>query len=230
LQSVLFHDRVDAANNLAESLLLIVHKKSQMDSLDSLVVLAIPRGGVVIGDVIATKLNAKLDIIVSRKIGAPYNQEFAIGAVMPDGTYFLNDDSGLTPQSYIDNQVNVKVKEIEHRLMNFRGSSEYGDKLKGKIVILVDDGIATGATILSAAKWIREKQNCQKLIIAVPVGPRDTVNKLKEIIEDTDDIIVLHSPDPFIAVGRFYRNFEQTGDDEVKSIMKRHGYNSKFQT
>lgn len=198
-----------------------------------MVVLAIPRGGVVIGDVIATKLNAKLDIIVSRKIGAPYNQEFAIGAVMPDGTYFLNDDSGLTldvPTSYIDNQVNVKVKEIEHRLLNFRGSGEYGDKLKGKIVILVDDGIATGATILSAAKWIREKQDCQKLIIAVPVAPRDTINKIREIIDDTDDIIVLYSPDPFISVGRFYRNFEQTGDDEVKGIMKRHGYISKFQT
>lgn len=197
-----------------------------------MVVLAIPRGGVVIGDVIATKLNAKFDIIVSRKIGAPYNQEFAIGAVMPDGTYFLNDESGLTldvPTSYIDNQVNVKVKEIEHRLLNFRGSGEYGDKLKGKIVILVDDGIATGATILSAAKWIREKQDCQKLIIAVPVGPRDTVDKIREIIEDTDDIIVLYSPDPFISVGRFYRNFEQIGDEEVKGIMKRHGYISKFQ-
>src|SRR5581483_7698452 len=161
-------------------------------------VLAIPRGGVVIGDIIATNFDAKLDIIVSRKIGAPLNEEFAIGAVMPDGTYLVDNDTVLAlniSQNYIESQVNFKVKEIEHRLLNYRGSKEYDTQLRGKIVILVDDGIATGATILSAVQWLKTKQTCQQLIIAVPVGPLDTVDKLRQTLGYNDQVIVLHSPE-----------------------------------
>ncbi len=157
-------------------------KKEQIAS-SSIVVLSIPRGGVVIGDVVADKLNAKFDVVVSRKIGAPNDPEVAIGAVMPDGTYLLNEDIMQTlnvPQNYIDAQVNVQVKEIVRRLMSFRGSKEYDSELKGKTVVLVDDGIATGATMLSAAQWLKTKQNCQELIIAVPVAPRDTINTLEQ--------------------------------------------------
>ena len=228
MQSVIFHDRVDAANQLVEKLIWLL-KKEQIAS-SSIVVLSIPRGGVVIGDVVADKLNAKLDVVVSRKIGAPIDPEVAIGAVLPDGTYFLNDDIVQTlnvPQNYIDAQVNVQLREITRRLMSFRGSKEYDSELKGKTVVLVDDGIATGATIISAAQWLKTKQNCEELIIAVPVAPRDTVDRLKQIVGNNDKVIVLYSPEPFIAIGQFYRDFGQISDGEVKKIMKNHGYKIK---
>jgi putative phosphoribosyl transferase len=223
LQSVIFHDRIDAANKLVEKLTWLLKKEYR----DSLVILSIPSGGVVIGDVVADKLDAKLDVVVCRKIGAPIDPEVAIGAVMPDGTYFLNDDIMQTldvPQNYVDEQVNLQTREIERRLISFRGSKEYNSELKEKTVVLVDDGIATGATIISAAQWLKTKQGCQELIIAVPVAPRDTVDRLKQIVENNDKVIVLYTPEPFIAVGRFYEDFGQISDDEVKKIMKRHGY------
>ena len=108
--------------------------------------------------------------------------------------------------------------------MSFRRSKEYDAELKGKTVVLVDDGIATGATILSAVRWLKTKQNCQELIIAVPVAPRDTVDRLKQIVEKSNKVIVLNSPEPFISVGQFYQDFGQVTDSEVKKIMKRHGY------
>jgi putative phosphoribosyl transferase len=214
---VIFHDRIDAANKLVEKLTWLL-KKEHRDS-SSIVILSIPRGGVIIGDVVATKVHAKLDVVVSKKIGAPIDPEVAIGAVMPDGTYFLNDDIMQTlnvPQNYVDEQVNLQTREIERRLMSFRGSKEYDNELKGKIIVLVDDGIATGATMLSAAQWLKTKQNCQELIIAVPVAPRDTVDRLKQLIGNNDKVLVLYSPEPFIAVGQFYEDFGQVSDDEVK--------------
>ena len=108
--------------------------------------------------------------------------------------------------------------------MKYRGSKQYEAQLKGKRIVLVDDGIATGATILSAAEWLKTKQNCQELIIAVPVGPQDTVTKIERVLAQNDNVIVLHCPEPFIAVGRFYENFDQVSDEKVIEIMKRHGY------
>jgi predicted phosphoribosyltransferase len=228
MQSIIFRDRIEAANKLAERLKLQLNGKvDNRISPSSIVVLSIPRGGVVVGDVVATKLNAKLDLVVSRKIGAPFNPEFAIGAVMPDGSHFLNEDiKGMIniPPNYIEDQIKVQKKEIERRLMNFRGRKEYDMELRGKTVVLVDDGIATGATMVSAARWLKTKQNSQVLIIAVPVAPPDTVNKLKETLGNDDKVIVLYSPELFRAVGQFYKGFEQVSDTEVKEIMKRHGY------
>jgi len=229
MQPIIFRDRIDAANKLAEELKQQLMKPEHRDS-SSIVVLSIPRGGVVIGDVVADKLNVKLDVVVSRKIGAPIDPEVAIGAVMPDGTYFLNEDIILTlnvPQNYIDTQVNEQLKEIERRLISFRGSKEYDRELTGKTVVLVDDGIATGATMLSAARWLKTKQNCQELIIAVPVAPRDTVDRLKQIVGNNDKVIVLYSPESFTAVGQFYADFGQVSDSQVKKIMKKHGYKIK---
>jgi putative phosphoribosyl transferase len=118
--------------------------------------MAIPRGGIIIGDVIASELGAKLDVVVSRKIGAPFDPELAIGAVMPDGSYFLNEVAYtiIVPQDYIESQIDKEVKEIERRLIIFRGSKDYDNELERKMVILVDDGIATGATIIASARWI----------------------------------------------------------------------------
>jgi predicted phosphoribosyltransferase len=230
---VLFDDRVDAAKQLAVRLkdwldINVARQGEQLKHNTSVILLAIPRGGVVVGDVIASMLGIKLDIILSRKIGAPNNPELAIGAVMPDGSYSLNTDIADTlnvPQSYIDEQVSIQNKEIQRRLMMFKGKEVddyYNDNFEGKTVILVDDGIATGATILAAANWLRTKHNCCKIsMIAVPVAPPDVIHKINE---SSYEVLVLHTPEIFGSVGRFYKNFEQVSDTQVRVIMIKHGY------
>jgi putative phosphoribosyl transferase len=216
---VLFKDRTDAANQLAERLYWL--KNEIQENKSSVVIVAVPRGGVVIGNIIALQLGAKLDLVVSRKIGAPFNPELAIGAVMPDGSYFLNDVAEMmnVSQDYIGSQIEKEVKEIDRRLIEFRGNREYYNKLEDKIVVLVDDGIATGATILASAKWIKAKHNCKQLIIAVPLAPREI---LEDLNRAADKVIVLYTPEPFGAVGRFYHDFNQVSDDEVKEMMKKY--------
>ena len=219
MQTVLFRDRTDAAKQLAERLYWL--KNEIQENKSSVVIVAVPRGGVVIGNIIASQLGAKLDLVVSRKIGAPFNPELAIGAVMPDGSYFLNDVAEMmnVSQDYIESQIEKEVKEIDRRLIEFRGDREYYNELEHKIVVLVDDGIATGATILASAKWIKDKHNCKQLIIAVPLAPGEILEDLKRV---ADKVIVLHTPEPFGAVGRFYHDFNQVSDDEVKEMMKKY--------
>ena len=219
MQTVLFRDRTDAAKQLAERLYWL--KNEIQENKSPVVIVAVPRGGVVIGNIIASQLGAKLDLVVSRKIGAPFNPELAIGAVMPDGSYFLNDVAEMmnVSQDYIESQIEKEVKEIDRRLIEFRGDREYYNELEDKIVVLVDDGIATGATILASAKWIKDKHNCKQLIIAVPLAPGEILEDLKRV---ADKVIVLHTPEPFGAVGRFYHDFNQVSDDEVKEIMKKY--------
>lgn len=223
----IFDDRVEAAEKLADAVkkyLKGIGISQDTETVKSIIILAIPRGGVVTGDVIASKLGCTMDIIVSRKIGAEDNPELAIGALLPDGTYFINENVANMlniSQEYVDKQVDIQKKEIERRLIEFRGDKEYGNKLEGKIIVLVDDGIATGSTILAAARWIREKQNCKMLIVAVPVAPAssDVISTLNQI---SDKVIVLQLPLEFYAVGQFYRNFEQVEDIHVKEIMKKY--------
>lgn len=189
---------------------------------DSLIVLAIPRGGVVTGEVIAKVLGVSLDIIVTKKVGDPLNPEFAIGAVMHDGSFVPNEDvisSSDVSKQYIEESVSSLKKEIDRRLIRFRGNKTY--HLVDKVVLLVDDGIATGSTMIAAIKWLKT-QRLKKLIVAIPVGPRDTIEKLRNIV---DDLIVLHSPSIFGAVGAFYQDFSQVTDDEVVEIMRKHRTN-----
>ncbi len=228
---MIFRDRIDAAKKLAEKLEWLKEEdeeeegEGRREEKSSILILAIPRGGVVVGDIISRLLNTKLDDVVSRKIGAPYNPELAIGAVMPDGSYFLNTEIMnmlKVSQDYINEETSIQMKEIERRLTYYRaGSKEYSNELQNKRVILVDDGIATGATILAAAQWIKKKQNCKKLVIAVPLAPRQIMDDLNEV---ADKVVVLHSPLSFEAVGQFYQDFSQVSDNEVKEIMSRHGY------
>ena len=209
----MFKDRKDAANQLAKAL---------EDFKDSNpLILAIPRGGVIIGDIIASKLDAEFDIIVSKKIGAPYNDELAIGAIMHDGSYFPNKEIAQqldVSNEYFEEKKQIQMKEVERRLVHYRGKIEYD--LQNRLVIIVDDGVATGATLSVASLWVKN-QNTQKIIIAIPGGAKDTILKLSKIV---DEVIALETPDIFSAVSQIYHNFSQVNDNEVQDIMRKHGY------
>jgi len=209
----LFKDRKDAAYQLAKAL-------EDFKDLNPLI-LAIPRGGVIIGDIIASKLDAEFDIIVSKKIGAPYNDELAIGAIMHDGSYFPNKEIAQqldVSNEYFEEKKQIQMKEVERRLVHYRGKTEYD--LQNRLVIIVDDGVATGATLSVAALWVKN-QNTQKIIIAIPGGAKDTILKLSKIV---DEVIALETPDIFSAVSQIYHNFSQVNDNEVQDIMRKHGY------
>ena len=211
----LFKNRTEAALLLAEKLQWLKGEGQE----DSLLVLAIPRGGVVTGDIIATSLGVNLDVVVAKKIGHPSNPEFAIGAVMHDGSFISNEavvSLSDVPHQYLKDSISILTREIDRRLMKFRGSKVYD--MSGKVVVLVDDGIATGMTMFAAIKWLKTQQ-LRGLIVAIPVGPRDTIQALKETV---DEVIVLHSPAIFGAVGAFYEDFSQVSDDEVVEIMQKY--------
>ena len=235
--STKFHDRKEAGLLLAER--LKVYNRNTFGSeeeakKESFIVMAIPRGGVILGDIIASELNIGMDIIICKKIGAQNNPELAIGAVMADGSYIINDEIVNrinTSPEYISKQVEIQKKEIERRLIEFRGNKEYNNnndndnKLKDKVVILVDDGIATGATMLAAVKWLKEKHYCKRLIVAVPVAPLES-RILEKLNQTADKVIVIFTPYDFAAVGQFYEHFDQVSDKEVKEIMNKYGFNS----
>ena len=206
----MFSDRNEAGKLLSEKL---ADLKGQ-----NCLVLAIPRGGVVIGDQIASSLGCKLDVIVSKKINPPNHPEYAIGAIMSDGTIHWNQDM---PQylnhPYFVNEINEKKNEAQRQLEEFRGNSTYD--LKDKTVILTDDGIATGATVFVILKWLA-KNNPAKIIVASPVIPTSTYEQLKKM---SDRIVALLIPTAFYAVSEFYQKFNQVSEKEVKSILKKYG-------
>jgi putative phosphoribosyl transferase len=233
--STKFHDRKEAGLLLAERLKVYNRNTfgSEEAKKESFIIMAIPRGGVILGDIIASELNIGMDIIICKKIGAQNNPELAIGAVMADGSYIINDEIVNrinTSPEYISKQVEIQKKEIERRLIEFRGNKEYNNnnnnKLKDKVVILVDDGIATGATMLAAVKWLKEKHYCKRLIVAVPVAPLES-SILEKLNQIADKVIVIFTPYDFAAVGQFYEHFDQVSDKEVKEIMNKYGFNSR---
>ena len=227
---VLFQDREQAGHELAKELEEIL-KKSQIDlsnTANEVIILAIPRGGIILGNIIANHFRCNLDVVVTRKIRAEFNEEFAIGAMMPDGSYFLNE--GFTrlfniSQAYLRKEIDFQKKEIRRRLIEFRGDISYHDKFEKKVVVLVDDGIATGSTIIASAVWVKNNCNCKQLIVAVPVAPArdETVNKLAKI---ADNVLILHMEEAFSAVGQFYRDFDQVSDETVKKIMMKYHFDN----
>lgn len=176
-------------------------------------VLGIPRGGVIVAVEVARSLAAPLDVLIVRKIGAPMNAEMAIGAVMPDGSAFLDETlirKWQISDAYIQKEVAAQVGEIERRLQLYR-STEGELKLVDKTAILVDDGIATGHTIEAAVRGLRQ-YNPRAIIVAAAVAPSEVAMRLRQV---ADDVICLATPEPFFAVGQFYHDFAQTSDDEV---------------
>lgn len=182
------------------------------------VVLGIPRGGIVVAKEVAWLLSVDLDIVLSRKLGAPGNPELAIGSVSEDGKLFLHKllvmELGVS-QDYIEQEKVCQMAEIARRTRLIRDVLPKAP-LKGRLVIVTDDGVATGAT-MKAALWSCRQENPQKLIAAVPVGPEET---LTELAQDCDELICLKAPFSFSAVGEFYAVFTQVEDDEVIKLLR----------
>jgi len=206
---MLFKDRCDAGRQLAEKL--------QDYRGYNVLVLAVPRGGVVVAEAIAQSLDTELDLIIPRKVGLPGNPELAAAAVAPDGTVIYNEPV-LKAFDLVPGDLNAAVQreltEIKRRLEVYRGN-RHQPEITGRVVIIVDDGIATGLTITAALKSLL-KAMPEKLVLAVPVAPPETLASLQPF---TGEIVCLLQPTPFYAVGQFYQNFSQVSDDEVKTIL-----------
>jgi putative phosphoribosyl transferase len=173
---------------------------------------------VVVGFEVAKALGITLDVIVTKKIGAPDNPELAIGAVAEDGTYILDDSlvrQLYVPKGYIEEEVKRQREEIQRRLERYRGDVPY-PSLKNREVIVVDDGVATGSTLKAALRLVHTK-GAKSITVAVPVGPPDTVGELQRL---ADRVVCLLTPEPFYAIGQFYVDFSQTSDEEVSELLK----------
>ncbi len=207
---MIFEDRIDAGNQLAEKLADIAQKDGM--------VLAIPRGGVVVGAEIAKKLYLELDIIIPRKIGSPWNPEVAVGAVTQDGTTILDhrliERIGVS-EFELKNIIALEINEIRRRMLVYIGN-ESSRNYKGRQLIVVDDGVATGYTMLAALRSARNFQPGE-LVLSVPVAPLDVLAMLEK---EVDRVVCLYTPETFYGVGQFYRRFEQTSDEEVINILK----------
>ncbi|QQG45626.1 MAG: endolytic transglycosylase MltG [Candidatus Sungiibacteriota bacterium] len=203
-----FKNRKEAGEKLAEALLGFKNAKNTL-------VLALPRGGVVVGYEISQALNLPLDIVVPRKIGAPSDPEYAIGAITESGEGIFNtrELAGID-QDWFKKEVEKEKKEAERRLKLYRGNRPYS-QLLGKIVIIVDDGVATGYTMRAALKSVRG-QKPQKIIVAVPHGAKDSLEQLRK---EADEVISLIEPEWYGAVGMFYEEFPQTTDKEVIQLL-----------
>ncbi|MHA1643420.1 MAG: phosphoribosyltransferase [Candidatus Freyarchaeota archaeon] len=207
----MFRDRVEAGTNLAKEL--------QAYKRENPVVLAIPRGGVVVGYEVARELGAPLDIVIPRKIPSPHNPELGVGAVAQDGTVIINQQIKEylnVSDEYIQEEAERQIREIERRMRTYRGDRE-PVPVKDRVVILVDDGIATGGTMRAAIRSLR-KQNPRKIVVAVPVAPPRTIKKIEE---EADEVVCLLAYEPFEAVGQFYMDFRQTTDSEVINLLQK---------
>jgi putative phosphoribosyl transferase len=206
----LYEDRADAGTVLAEHLLPFQNQNP--------LILGIPRGGVPVAYEIAARLGAELDVIVGRKLGAPQQSELALGAVTADGTRVLNQqlvDLLNVSSTYLDRVTAEQREEARRRDHMFR-SGLPPLVTKGRVVILVDDGLATGATMRACVRALRNAE-VAKLVIAVPVG---SVEACKELAAEVDQLVCPWQPDPFFAVGAHYHRFGQVADGEVERLLK----------
>lgn len=209
---MIFRDRTEAGKYLATKLL------SYKDRQDVLV-LALPRGGVPVAFEVAQELRVPLDIFLVRKLGVPGHEELAMGAISTGGVRVLNEDTVdylRIPEHIIDAIAARELKELKRRELAYRGSRPEPD-VKGKTVILIDDGLATGSTIRAAAQALR-KQQPARIVVAVPVSAPETCDEYRIGV---DEIICAVTPEPFLGVGMWYLDFSQTTDDEVRDLLER---------
>ncbi|TDA70656.1 MAG: phosphoribosyltransferase [Clostridia bacterium] len=206
----MFTNRFEAGQQLAVAL---AEYRGQ-----DLLILAIPRGGVEVAAPVAQALEAELDLVVPRKIGAPFNPEMALGAVTQDGIPLLDQvlliRLGLTPED-LAGAISREVAEAKRRLREYRGSRPQ-PQVTGRVVVVIDDGVATGFTTRAALTSVR-RESPARLVLAVPVGPPNT---LAELEREVDSLVCPLQPDPFYAVGQFYEDFGQTSDVRVIELLQ----------
>jgi putative phosphoribosyl transferase len=206
----MFRNRDEAGRMLGKAL--------QHHAGKDVVVLGLPRGGVPVAVRVAEALGATVDITLARKIGHPNSAELAVAAVAEDGTLWYNEGTlrhfGV-PLTYVERQARVELKEIQRRLRVLRPDLPRPD-LRDRVVILVDDGIATGATMHAAVKYARS-QGAARIVVAAPVGAPDTLERFARF---ADEVVCLEAPDMFSAVGQFYRDFDQVTDAEVYDCLE----------
>lgn len=206
---MMFEDRQQAGRLLGESVADL--------RLSDPVVFGIPRGGVVVAAEVARQTGGTLDVVVPMKIRAPHQPELALGAAGPDGSTYLDDETvrllGVS-EDYLRREIEQRMHEIARRTRAYRGDREQVP-VEGRSAIIVDDGIATGATAIAAVRSVG-KMTPGELILAVPVAPRASLVLLQQ---EVDRLIYIATPEPFLAVGRWYRHFDQVTDDEVKALL-----------
>ena len=211
--------------NASEILYSLLKDKLKNVNSDKYLVLGIPSGGVVMGDIIATKFRYSFDIVIPRRLVSPYDEELSIGAIMKDNTLYTNS---LTMRNlkitdhYLNEEKERQLNEIKKREI-ILGQQIKEEKISGKNIILVDDGVATGATLIVASRWIR-KHNPKNLTIATPVCPKYILKLLKEEADDIESIITPSSKN-FTTVEKFYKYFEQLEIEKIHEIVKKYNLN-----
>lgn len=216
-------DRSSAGKVLAMVLKTVIKRKREND----LLVLGIPRGGVIVADIVAEALHAdNFDIVIPRKLRAPDNRENSIGAISQDGSIVYLDefmiDSLRVPKEYIEQEKQDRLKEIEHRQALYRTNNhdEYKITPNKTIVVLIDDGIASGATVIAASRWIKVNYSPARLIIAAPVASKEAVELLRKM-SGADIVETVTTPSNFVSVSQFYKDFEQSTDEKVIEILRK---------
>jgi putative phosphoribosyl transferase len=204
-------DRTEAGERLADRL---AHYRDQHP-----IVLALPRGGVPVGSEIARRLSVPLEVLIVRKIGAPDNPEYGLGALVEDGTRVLDEhrvrEAGYTPKD-LEPTIARELVEIRRRARAYRGDRP-PPELTDRVVILIDDGVATGGTLRAAIRSVRA-HHPRRIVVALGVAPKDTYHRL---CEEADDVVVLATPEVFFAVGEWYESFPQVSDEEVQELLER---------
>jgi predicted phosphoribosyltransferase len=214
MKTIAFKSRREAGRRLARALIERGYRG------ENTLILGIPRGGLVVADEVARVLTAALDIIIARKLRAPYQPELGIGAVVNGDHILVNEDLVRTvgaSQDYLNREITFQKEEVERQLRFYRNGRP-DPKVAGKTVIIVDDGIATGYTFRASLESVRQ---CRPghLVAATPVATRESAEMLKAF---ADDAVFLSIPASFRAVGAWYQNFDQVGDEEAAAILRRH--------
>lgn len=205
----MFRNRTDAGEQLGKRLV--------EDGIDADIVLGIPRGALPVARPVADVLDAPLDIVVASKLGAPGNPELAIGAVASDGSLWLNDDlvdRVRAPEDFIEGERAVEAENAHEKTEQYREGGRLPD-LRGKRVVVVDDGVATGATAIACLRQVREA-GAAHVVLAVPVGSPESIDELEA---EADDIVALETPRDFRAVGQYYQDFGQVSDEEAMAYL-----------
>ncbi|MCI0454348.1 MAG: phosphoribosyltransferase [Candidatus Dadabacteria bacterium] len=205
----LFKDRREAGIRLAERLV-------KYKPLENIMIIALPRGGVPVAYEVAKSLKAPLDVFITRKLRFPGNPELAAGAVAENGEIFLNKEmADYCSDGYLEEEISYQKEEIKHRQILYRGEKRLPPLIR-KSVILIDDGVATGATMIATIHALRTSR-VSRLIVAVPVAPLNIVEELAKV---SDELVVMYTPTPFFAVGEHYDDFRQVSDEEVKKYLE----------